>query len=277
MTCKDALEKIGPLLDSELDAPARAELEQHLASCTECDTACESLRGITSALSDGPDRVTVPRDEIWRKIEQHLDTDSPATVRPIGSRPVRLFSLRPLASAAVVLAAIGLGWLFVSAPWSSAAYAGQIDFRPLLEQADGDIKAGIDALIDVHGGRAITRPEAADLMRIRIDSPANLPPGLSLQSLYLLNLGGDHRALGFHYHGPQGHLLLLQCPPDVEQNLAGHECLPCRIGTNEGHVARIGSLRLAHFGSDNVCVCVVSTLDEMKELPAALNAVKIDF
>jgi hypothetical protein len=53
--------------------------------------------------------------------------------------------------------------------------------------------------------------------------------------------------------------------------------MSCHVDGQPGQVARAGPLRLMHFESDNVCVCVVSTLDEVSELPAVLAAIAVDF
>ena len=55
------------------------------------------------------------------------------------------------------------------------------------------------------------------------------------------------------------------------------QCLSCEIGPKDGHIIRKGQLRLMHFESENVCVCVISTLDEDSDLPAVMDAVKIDY
>lgn len=277
MTCNEIQQRLGELVDGELGAPLREVVQEHLEACSGCRAECNALRDLGSAIGEGRGPGEVPRDQLWQAIEQRLETASAVTSEAPQSLAIRWRLWRPLASAAAVLLTVGLGWLVVSAPWNAPAYGGQIDFRPLLEQAGNDIQAGIDELIRVHGGRAIARPEAEGLMEIRIQAADRLPNDLVLKSLYLLNLGRDHRALGFHYQGPNGHLLLLQCPPEVSKDYGGQECLPCHLGPSKGGMVRVGALRLAHFESENVCVCVVSTLDEADELPAVLDAVKIDF
>jgi hypothetical protein len=114
-------------------------------------------------------------------------------------------------------------------------------------------------------------------MKVRIHGPDELPGGLRLESRYVLNMGHHHRALAFHYAGPRGQLLLLQCPPRIQKDYGSYECLPCRVGSHDGHGVRVGKLYLMHMMSDNVCVCVVSTLGETSELPAALDSVRIEF
>jgi hypothetical protein len=132
--------------------------------------------------------------------------------------------------------------------------------------------------VRTYGGEAISLGDAAQRMRIRVHAPDQLPGEMRLESHYLLNMGEHHQALGFHYtnqHG--GHLLLLQCPPHIEKDYGNYECLPCAVGSHEGRGVRVGKLYLMHMMSENVCVCVVSTLDEHDELPAALDAVRIEY
>ena len=156
--------------------------------------------------------------------------------------------------------------------------AAQIDFRPLLEQANGDIAAGIHALMQAYGGERISREDAAQRMKVRIHAPDQLPGGLRLQANYLLNMGRHHQSLAFYYTTPSGgQLLLLQCPPDVKKNYGNYECVACSVGGRHGQGLQVGKLHLMHMMSDNVCVCVVSTPDVHKDLPVALGAVQIDF
>jgi hypothetical protein len=128
-----------------------------------------------------------------------------------------------------------------------------------------------------YGGEAITRAAAVARMKVRIHPPDELPDGMRLKSMHLLKMGRHHESLAFHFTGPRGHLLLLQCPAGVKKQYGNNECLPCRVGARDGYAVRVGSLRLMHVDSENVCVCVVSTLDEQSELPAALDAIQIDF
>ncbi|RMF80450.1 MAG: hypothetical protein D6744_08230 [Planctomycetota bacterium] len=276
MKCDDVRQVLGAYVDGALDADAQGEVATHLASCDACRAEAEALSTLVRNLSAAAEPVDTPRAALWEAIENRLDAaadDSESAQNP----RVLLLSRRVLASAAAVVLVVGLGWLAARTPWEAPASAATVDFRPLLAQADGDIEAGINALLARHGGREIRLAEVARRMRLRIHAAATLPYNLKLKDTYLLNLGRDHQALAFHYAGPSGHLLLLQCPPMVRKNYGGHECMPCSIGVNRGEIARVGALRLAHFSSENVCVCVVSTLDEHEELPRVLGAVKIDY
>lgn len=279
MSCDEVKSRLGELLDGELPGNARPAVKRHLDKCPACRGEYESLQSMAAALAKPP-QADLPTD-LWDAIERRLDEAPPMSTPSAAPATHRLWiyqlARRPLAAAAVVVLAIGLGWLAFNAPWESRAMAAQIDFRPLLEQADGDVTAGIRALMQAYGGERISPDDAAKRMKVRIHAADQLPGDLRLESRYLLNMGNHHQALAFHYTTPSGgHLLLLQCPPDVEKNYGNYECLPCSVGSHGGHGVRVGKLYLMHVESDKVCVCVVSTMDEHGDLPAALDAVEIE-
>jgi hypothetical protein len=280
MDCEKAKLRLGELLDGELAGDVRKSVEAHLDQCAGCRAELDSMRSMVSRLGPWED-VAVPVDSIWSGVERRL---GPARGPRLASKEIgprtaamRLLRWRPLAAAAVIVLAVGLGWLLWSSPWQSTASAAMIDFRPILERSDGDLGKGLEDLIAVYGGRPTSLEEAASQMRIRVHAPATLPGDLRLASTHFVNVGRSHRALAFYFVGQGGQLLILQCPAHVVQQFGDRECLPCQVGTRQGMVVREGPYRLMHFKSENVCVCVLSTLDEASDLPAALNAVQIDF
>ena len=280
MSCDEVKSRLGEWLDGELPIELRPAVRRHLDGCPACRSECESLQSMAAVLAQRPN-AKLPAG-LWEAIERRLDDPQPVSAQSAApaTRRLWLYQLvrRPLRAAAVLVMAIGLGWLVFSGPWQSRAMAAQIDFRPLLEQADGDIAAGISALVQAYGGERISSDDAAKRIKVRVHAADQLPGDLRLESRYLLNMGDNHQALALHYTTPSGgHLLLLQCPPDVEKNYGNNECLPCSVGDHHGQGVQVGKLHLMHMKSDNVCVCVVSTLDEHKDLPIALRAVQIDF
>jgi len=275
MTCSDVRPLLGELLDGELSAETLAAVEAHLAHCGACRAEYAELQELVGGLRRDP-RAAAPA-ELWTAIERRLEAASGAPADPpVRIRLARFVSGRRLATAASLLLAVGLGWLALQGPWAAPAGAAQIDFRPVLEQADGDIQAGIAALLARHGGHAVTPEEAAELMRVRVAAPDELPGGLTLRSLHVLHMGRHHKALAWHYSGPAGQLLILQCPPKIEKRYGNRECVACRLGGHNGHGVQVGKLRLMHSESANLCLCVVTTLGE-QDLEAAMEAVKVEF
>lgn len=287
MNCQETTEHLGALLDVELDAATRRDVEAHLEGCAACRRELEDVRALASAMAPG-ERSGAPHD-LWNVIRGRLDQ---ARGAPMGASRLGMadFASGPRNRASVTrgftrrqwgvfAAAAGLVFMLgVSAfLMRGEAQAAGIDFRPILEQADGDIEAGIAALIAAHGGRAITLDEAQRLMTVRIHPPAKLPAEMTLKGMYLLKMGEKHRSLAFHLSGPRGHLLLLQCPAGVRRDYGNQECLPCKLGAGSDHALRVGALRLMHRDSANVCMCIVSTLDEQSDLPAVLDAIPVDY
>jgi hypothetical protein len=277
--CHEIKTRLGELLDGVLDADARQAVARHLDQCADCRAEYDSLRSMTSILARPPAGAVSPG--LWEAIEERLhhdrDDSRKRPERVLRRAPLYRLVRRSLAAAAVVVLGVGLGWVVWSAPWAAPAEAAQIDFRPLLEQADGDIEAGIKALLRAYGGEKITRAEASKRMKVRVHPPEEVPGELRLKSMHLLKMGRHHKSLAFHFQGPGGQLLLLQCPAGMKKDYGNRECLSCQVGSHAGHVVRAGSLRLMHMESENVCICVVSTLDEQRELPAALDAIEIEF
>lgn len=278
--CEDIRGELGAYIDGELPDSRRMRMKSHLGECIACRQELAQLETLVVRIGNGP-TVSAPR-ELWTAIETRLNraqaARTPTLTKPQTASPswVARVARRPLTAAAVLLLALGIGWL-VTNPWGAPAMAGQIDFRPLLEQANGDIGAGIQTLMRAYGGEAISASEASRRMTVRVAAPQELPHGLQLQGRYILNMGQSHRALAFHYTGPGSkHLLLLQCPPDIKKNYGGRECMACSIGDHRGHGVQVGKLHLMHMASSNVCICVVSTLSD-SDLETALAAIAISF
>ncbi len=277
--CETIRPQLGAFVDGELPDSRGERVQQHLTACEACRKELSHLESLARHLAGGTP-ATAPA-ELWSAIEHRLDQAVASAPRRKLHPPNRPWLMRmarkPLAAAAVLLLVVGLGWLATNAPWETPAMAAQIDFRPLLEQADGDIAAGIRALMQAYGGEKISSDDAPRRIKVRIHAADQLPGDLRLESRYVLNMGAHHQALAFHYTTPSGgHLLLLQCPPNVEKNYGNYECVACSVGDHHGQGVQVGKLHLMHMMSDNVCVCVVSTLDE-SDLEGALKAVKITF
>jgi len=277
--CDDVRAELGALLDGELGGSAREAVEQHLAECDGCPQELAELRALAQRLAGRTD-VAAPAG-LWPAIEKRLERAAAPAAGPAPTSAARSWvsriAARPLAAAAGLALVVGLGWLALNAPWASRATAAEIDFRPLLERANGDIGAAIQALMATYGGQPISASEAQRRVNVRVKAPDDLPGGLRLAGRYMLNMGGHHQALALHYvTARQGHLLLLQCPPDVVKNYGNYECPACSITGHDDRGLQVGKLHLMHMASSNVCVCIVSTLDR-PTLEKALAAVQIDF
>ncbi len=97
-----ALTLIEPLLDDELDAVRKSEIEHHLADCAGCRTAYERLRSLRNDL-----RTFAPRydasAQLRTRIQASLKQEAAVTRMP--SRPFRAWAV-----AATALLAVSAGW-----------------------------------------------------------------------------------------------------------------------------------------------------------------------
>jgi hypothetical protein len=176
----------------------------------------------------------------------------------------------------VILLAIGLGLGLFNTPGSSTALAQTIDFTPLLNRVGDDLEKGLRALLETYGGYPTTLADAARTMRVRVHPPDQMPGDLTLKSTHMLNMG-NHESLTLHFGGPAGDLLILQCPPRMRKEYGPRECLPCQVGARPGESVREGPWRLVHVESDNVCICVISKLDDVGKIQEVLDALQIEY
>ena len=111
---------LSPYLDGELDAPRRAQLEDHLAVCEFCRRACEELH-FASRLAQ---QVILPERAPGR-----LPTPLRQPVKPsraLFQRGLR-FRLVSIAAGLLVITIAAVGWYYThpsNAPWEVARVAG---------------------------------------------------------------------------------------------------------------------------------------------------------
>lgn len=274
MNCEQVQECLGQWLDGELSPESSATVTHHLAVCASCRTAAHDVRILTEPLKVRP-QVELPH-QLWSSIEHRLfPKNIPQTKAPAPITADRRWAILGMAASLLFFAGVG-GWMWSKGWFGGQALACAIDFRPLLEKADGDIEVGIQALIRANGGRSISLADAARVMTIRIHPPAELPARLKLVGTHMLRMGPRHRSLAFHFKGESGQLLLLQCPSNVRKDFGNYECLPCKLNADAEHPLRVGPLNLLHRRSANVCVCIVSTLSD-DDLRNVMNAIPIDY
>jgi anti-sigma factor RsiW len=99
------LDRLSEYLDDELSSKERAELEHHLAVCTDCAAVLDDLRQVV-AQAGHMEREAVPARDLWPAIEARL---TPKTTRVASSG--RSWRLGLAAAALFVLACAALVWL----------------------------------------------------------------------------------------------------------------------------------------------------------------------
>lgn len=276
MDCETIQPRLGEFFDGELEAGLRDEVERHLPQCTACRTELEAIESMAHSLA-APPNATVPGD-LWNSIEKRLggETSPTLTAAPTAHSSTRA-RWRPLASAAAIVFVVGLAYLTTILPGTSqTAQAKSFDFAPLLNRVGDDLGAGLQALIDAYGGREITLEQAAKEMRVRVRPRDILPGGMKLKSTHMVNML-NHESLALHFVGPNDEVLVMQCPPGMMKEYGNRECLACQVDQRPGQVVREGVWSLFHVESENVCICIVSTMDQETELPELMRALRIEY
>lgn len=100
MNCQAARRHLSPYLDSELDPTTTFAISEHLQACKDCRRRFDAERRVDQEIAGELDAGDVS-DQVWRE-----------ALRPLEAPLWRRWRvLMPLATAAVVVIAIGIGWL----------------------------------------------------------------------------------------------------------------------------------------------------------------------
>ena len=196
--------RLSEYVDGELDAPTRAALDAHLATCAHCRATRDALGRVVSRARQLADRD--PARDLWPSIEAAIGS---ARVTPIGAaRPRRLVTLSfaRLAAAASVVAVLagGVAWFAASsrlpAPVASASDSVQPTITaPTATPAALAVASYRDAAADLErvleAGRSTLRPETMrvieenlrtiDLAIAQADSALRRDPGSAYLNQYL--------------------------------------------------------------------------------------------
>jgi hypothetical protein len=154
------LDRLSEYVDGDLDAPTRAALEAHLATCADCRATRDELERVVARAKRVANRA--PASDLWTPIEAAIAAQRDRSL-PVG-RPPRVisFTLGRLVAAAAVVAVIA-----GSVTWTIATRRGPVAI------ADG---RRVDSTPSVVGGPPTTdatalavasyRDAAADLERV---------------------------------------------------------------------------------------------------------------
>jgi anti-sigma factor RsiW len=103
-------DKLSDYLDDELSAGERAEVEAHLAACTQCAAVLADLKRVVARAKGLEPRP--PHTDLWTGIVARIEAESAGKVVAFEPRRRVSFTLPQLAAAAVILIAVsaGIAW-----------------------------------------------------------------------------------------------------------------------------------------------------------------------
>lgn len=264
MNCETAQHLLGEYFDGEVSTDVKCEIKTHLANCRGCTHALDVIRELAEQLASST-TSKVP-GELWSTIESQLPAH-PAVERRHGHA---FATRRHFALAAGILLLIGLGAVMMMGRDDSAsqARAATIDFGELLDNmADGPEQA-FQRFVSMHDGRSISAEEAIRTApHLDFDIPDVLPGGFRRRQVYALDFG-DKPGIAACYLRGTDFLATIFHTPVKQEDFGTHRDYPCVIGKHRGHRVDVGDWNLVHLTDATTCHCVLSKLDEQRELPS---------
>ncbi len=272
MDCEAAQDLLGQYVDNELSSEARVDLENHLASCFLCSEELNAVRELVAPLS-APASVQVP-DELWSSIEARLDESR--LERP---KPLRIqFYKRPPAIAASIILVIGVG--LIASLWSgkaTQAQASTVDFGVLLDALPFDANRAFQKFLMKYDAKEVPPSEARKAApELNFAIPDRLADDYQLGKVYVLQFG-DRRGIAARYTRNGKFMATIFHSPVAKEDYGSYKGHSCVVGKGHGHKVEVGDWRLVHLTDQTTCHCVLSQLDEKKELPAVMDAIAPQF
>lgn len=264
MSCEQ-IERIGLYVDDEMPASERHEFEAHFRSCPECVAGLVDLSKLANSIS-ATDSVHVP-DTLWPSIEKRLQ-------KVAQTQKKRRFRLPggPWAMAALIALAVGLGAIGLSS-LESVAHASTVDYAVLLDTLPLNPRQAFRDFVARHDGILIRANEAHQIApNLSFETPAVLPGGFHLQSVYELRIGRS-RGIAAAYNRSGEFLAVVFHPPVKREEFGSYKNFPCVIGEHCGHKIEIGEWKLVHLTDPTTCHCLLSRLDEHSEMPSVLAVI----
>jgi hypothetical protein len=276
-SCREIHPLLGEYFDGELDGPLASRVEDHVQACAACRDELAELQRLAQALALN-EQARVP-DNVWPALAARLPAGEPA---PGAGRPQAPVSnrrapgaagarLRWAVAAAVVLAAGLAGLGLVSQ--QRRAEARDVNFDALLESLSLDVDAAFSRFLKSNEARASSLSQAREYARgLNFDIPAELPGGFRLQQVFTLG-GGLGPGVAARYDRNGEFLAAIFHAPVKREQFGSHRDYDCVVGKHRGHAIRVGEWKLVHLADATTCHCVLSRLDEERDLPAIMAAV----
>lgn len=267
--CDQMREVLGPFVDGEGSPETRAAIEAHVCGCEHCRCEVEALRELGNQISTGRPSCAPPA--LWSRIEAQLAAAAPR------HRALRFLRLRSiLAAAACLLLAVG-GYFGIVQGFSTRADAATVNFSTLLDGLSVDAEKAFREFVELYRGRRVSAGEARKhASELSFEVPQALPGGFELEQAFALQIGDAPAAAALYRRNGEivGTIFHRAIHPEDYGTYRDH---PCVVGEHRGHRVDVGEWRLVHVTDATTCHCVLSRLDESKELPAILQAVAPDF
>ncbi len=235
MSCPDRVAHLSAYLDGELDAPAKKDLERHLASCASCSTRLAELRALSKTIRENASRPA-PDEERVRELGDSLRAEEEADTE---SRVASVARYALVAAAAAIVAWLSAIWF--TRPTEEARIASE-----LVAAHVRSLQA--DHLTDVVStDRHVVNPWFQGKIDFAVGAHDHKDKGFALEGGRLDYVDGKTVAAVVYRHGP--HALNLFVWP------AG------RDGSTDDRALVVRGYRLEHWSAGGTERWIVSDAD----------------
>lgn len=268
MICEQVREQLGAHLDGELAADIRQSVDAHLASCEACQAELNELWLLTSELAS-TEPVLVP-DTLWYATERRLREEHGLLRRHWG----RWMQGHPLSVAAGIALVIGLGTLLFVRPGDGVGKveASTVDFGVILDMLPLDAERAFREFLVLYKAKEIRASQARKYAPyLNFGLPDTLDGGFRLGPVYGLRFGRE-AGIAAKYSREGEFLVAIFHPTVHKEDHGSHVDYPCVIGERCGQKVKVGEWSLVHVTDPTTCHCILSRLEEEKELPPVLTA-----
>ncbi len=191
MQCLQAQQYLSAFCDGELAAELRARVAEHVQACPRCQEELAVFGRLSAMAKAQPDPEPPPW--IWEEIEAALAAGGEAAAASRhgaeSDRPAKKWPLRLLATAALVLLAVGVVWT-AAKTWYTPHHGGELvaDLREYSEHFVSSPENAQAVLLAKYNGEAVSVAEATRRLGYRPMIAAGLPQRYSVEAMYLLNM-----------------------------------------------------------------------------------------
>lgn len=190
MNCQEVREHLSAYYDGELPADKHAAVAEHVAECLDCVQELAAFASMTAMTGDFG--AAEPPEHIWSGIEKQLDERAAVPLAETGEkRPSLATATKPIALAATVLVAVGVGWFVYETVFDRDNHDQHFvaEFGEYLDEFRQDPDAAQRSLVAKYKGRLVDPPDQAlSHVGYRPAVAEGLPEGYGHKSTYLLKM-----------------------------------------------------------------------------------------
>jgi hypothetical protein len=199
MNCENAKSYLSIYFDNQLNEELAQEVEEHLASCVDCQNEIAAFERIGDTLRDVEGAPSV---DAWQKIESALDKDERVGISPQKSAWSKYAVPTFIAAlAASICLAVLFKSLFTETPTIAMR---SVDLSPFVQLAATNPELALKTMGEKYKGVEVQPEQAKTMLGYEPAFLHSNPGGMTLVSAKVLTLPGCNCGIGKCTCGPNG-------------------------------------------------------------------------